>query len=279
MTRKRRNISDADVDRWTRQGFGQGEGDHFKPWAKVRDVPSIGRSARVAGLKHWRTHHLYSDVELGHFIMADFRPGVEEIREQVALLPRDETIEIAERLGIRHPCYPGTSTPVVITSDIQVLAQGRDDPINFVVSVKRRESLLPGAKGLARTIQKLTLERRYWQDRGVPWYLATEGHYNSTEVRNLSLLRPDRRAWLSEERCNAALEIVERIRRLPRSGASIRAFLSKLPQGADIGLRDFGLAVWKRWLGLDLTRDLRWNSPIPLKEVRGAGQHNSSSCR
>lgn len=271
MTRKRRDISDVDVDRWTRQGFGQGEGDHFKPWAKVRDVPSIGRSARVAGLKHWRIHQLYSDVELGHFIMADFRPGIEEIREQVALLPREETIGIAERMGIRHPCYPGTSTPVVITSDIQVIAQGHADPLNFIISVKRRESLLPSAKGIARTIQKLTLERRYWQDRGVPWYLATEDHYNATVVRNLSLLRPDRRAWLSEERCNASLEIVERIRRLSASGASLRALLSKLPQGEDIGFRDFGLAVWKRWLGLDLTRELRWNSPIPLKEVLGAG--------
>lgn len=279
MTRKRRGIADVDVERWTRQGFGQGEGDQFKPWAKVRDVPSIGRSARVGGLKHWRTHHFYSDVELGHFIMADFRPGIEEIREQVALLPREETIEISERLGIRHPCYPGTSTPIVITSDIQVLAPSHDEPINFVICVKRRASLLPGAKGLARTIQKLTLERRYWQHRGIPWYLATEDHYDAMEVINLSLLRPDRRTWLSEERCNAALDIVERIRRLPRSGASLRKFLSKLPQGEEDGLKDLGLAVWKRWLALDLTRALRWNGPIPLKEVRDARQHDLAGCR
>ena len=279
MTRKRRGIADVDVERWTRQGFGQGEGDHFKPWAKVRDVPSIGRSARVGGLKHWRTHHFYSDVELGHFIMADFRSGIEEIREQVALLPREETIEISERLGIRHPCYPGTSTPIVMTSDIQVLAPSHDEPINFVISVKRRASLLPGAKGLARTIQKLTLERQYWQHRGIPWYLATEDHYDAMEVLNLSLLRPDRRTWLSEERCNAALDVVERIRRLPRSGASIRQFLSKLPQGEEDGLKDLGLAVWKRWLALDLTRALRWNGPIPLTEVRDARQHDLAGCR
>jgi len=232
----------------------------------------------VGGLKHWRTHHFYSDVELGHFIMADFRQGIDEIREQVALLPREETIEIAKLLRIRHPCYPGTSTPIVITSDIEVLAPSRDEPIHFVISVKRRASLLPDAKGLARTIQKLTLERHYWQHRGVPWYLATEEHYSSMQVLNLSLLRPDRRTWLSKERCHAAHEIAERIQRLPRSGKSLRAFVSSLPQGEDLGFQDFGLAVWKRWVTLDLTRAIRWNSPITLKEVRGARQHDLSGC-
>jgi len=270
MTRKRRGITDADVERWVKQGFGQGKGDHFKPWAKVRDVPSIGRSARIGGLKHWRTHHLYSDVELGHFIMADFRPGVDEIREQVALLPREETIEIAELLGFRHPCYPGTSTPIVMTSDIQVLGPSLGGVGEFVISVKRRDSLLPGAKGLARTIQKLSIEKRYWQHRGVPWYLATEEHYNAMELRNLSLLRPERRSWISEERCNAAFDIVERIQRQPKSERSLRQLLSELPQEEDVGLQDLGLAVWKRWLDLDLTIALRWNSPIRLREVRGA---------
>lgn len=270
MTRKRRDVTDTDVERWTRQGFGQGEGDGYKPWARVRDFPSIGRSARVGGLKHWRTHHLYSDVEFGHFIMADFRPGVEEIREQVALLPREETIEIADELGIRHPRYPGVSTFTVLTSDIQVLASGPDAPTSFVVSVKRWSNLQPGAKDLARTIQKLSLERRYWQRRGVPWFLATEEHYVAAEVLNLSLLRPDRRMWLSESRCEAAVDIVDRIRCLPRGGRTLRKFLSSLPQGEDIGFQDLGLAVWKRWLALDLTRTLRWNAPFPLKEVHFA---------
>lgn len=267
MSRKRRDITEADVTRWIRQGFGQGEGSTYLPWARVRDVPSKGRSSRFACLRAHRIHHLYSDVEAGHFLLADFRVDVQEIKEQVALLPRDETLEIAEQAGIRHPRFPGTATPTVLTSDLLVSTLSRGVARQFVLSVKRLGNLLPGAKGLCRTIQKLALERAYWQRRQVPWYLVTEAQYDAISVRNLELLRPHRRSWNSVERCLAARDIANAVLLKPSRTPTLRKLLAKAPQGTDLAYQDFGLAVWKHWLPLDLSIPLRWDAPLQLKEA------------
>ncbi len=43
-----------------------------------------------------------------------------DIREQFPLLPIEETIIIAEELGIKHPTDPNTGEPVVMTTDFLV---------------------------------------------------------------------------------------------------------------------------------------------------------------
>lgn len=267
VSRKRRNITEADVERWIDQGFGQGDGSKYKPWARVRDVPSIGRSTRFACLRSYRTHHLYSDVESAHFLLADFRPNVCEIREQFALLPREETLNIADALDIRHPRFPGTTTPIVMTSDLVVSTATDGGEPDFVLSVKRSSSILPGAKSLRRTIEKLAIERAFWQRKRVPWYLVTEAHFDATVVRNLGLLRPSRRHWGSVERCRAARDLASRA--LSREGMrhTLRELIPRAQREGDLGYQDFGLAVWKRWLPLDLTIPLRWDRPLAFVET------------
>lgn len=267
MSRKRRNITEGDVARWLRQGFGQGDGSSYRPWAKVRDVPSRGRSSRFACLRAHRIHHLYSDVEAGHFLLADFRIDAQEIKEQVALLPQEETLEIAREAGIAHPRYPGTATPTVLTSDLLVATQSNGELRRFVLSVKRLGNLQLGARGLRRTIRKLALERAYWQRRNVPWYLVTEAQYDTTVIKNLELLRPHRRDWNSVERCLAARDIAANVLWKPTRIPTLRQLLAKARQGADMAYQDFGLAVWKHWLPLNLSVPLRWDAPLQLKEA------------
>jgi len=262
VTRKRRNITDRDVDRWIGQGFGQGEGDHYRAWFKVRDVPSEGRSSRYGALRHKRTHQLLSDVESGHFLLADFQPGVVEIREQIALLPRDDTVRIANELGVKHPTYRGTRTPVVMTSDLWVDRNAvRMTP--FVLCVKHESSLLPGAKALKRTIEKLAIERRYWRERGVSWRLVTQADLDHKVTTNLTLLRPRRSSWRSALACKHAQSIAEAVQGSSRRGWTFRETLvrcARLEEAFDA----FGLAVWKHMIALDLRSELRWEAPIRL---------------
>ena len=44
--RKRKNIQPEDVRCWTKQGYGQGTLECYKPWIKVQDISSRGTSAR-----------------------------------------------------------------------------------------------------------------------------------------------------------------------------------------------------------------------------------------
>ena len=266
MVRKRRNITEDDVQKWIERGYGQDEGNDYSPWAKVRDVPSLGRSTRIAALRHKRIHHLYSDVETGHFLQADFASGVTEIREQIALLPREETIKIAAEFGFRHPTFPGTRVPIVMTSDLCVLREDAAGGL-FVLCVKRDEALQPGAKGLARTLEKLHIEKRYWKHRGVPWRLVTQRHFDAVQIQNLALLRPSGKAWRSDVAQAGATKVAELAMSPFWRDHPLQEFLERMPWGYQEAFEAFGHAVWRRWIPMDLSQPLNLQRPLPLREA------------
>jgi hypothetical protein len=194
--RKRRGATPENVDAWIRRGDGQGEGANFRPFFHVRDVASRGRSHMVVGLRTGRTHHYLSDIEYGYHLLAEFASEVTDIREQFALLPWGETQSIASALGIKHPVYPGTRTPVVMTSDIVLTIAGSSGSQLCVVSVKPGSQLDPKDSGSRRVFEKLWIEKEYWVSRDVPWSVCTDSILPKTRVRNLDLLRP---AMVSKE--------------------------------------------------------------------------------
>lgn len=263
MVRKRQGITEDDVARWTEQGFGQGSADAYKPWAKVRDVPSKGRSTRIAALRHKRIHHLYSDVETGHLLQVDYSPGISEIREQIALLPREETMEIAKDIGVKHPFYRGTQVPIVMTSDLYVL-RARQAGAPFVLCVKPDDAIQPGAKGLKRTLEKLEIEKCYWQRRGVCWRLVTEKHFDLTRVTNLAVLRPTGKVWRSREGLQRAMEIAEIVDSAQWRGQALDRLLDATGWGRQETFEAIGNAIWRRLLQVDLSQALNLRRPLAL---------------
>ena len=112
-----------------------------------------------------RIHHLLSDLELATFHLFDWSESVLDIREQFPLI-RDDTRIIAQREGIKHPVTQGVD--LVMTTDF--LIDAKDPfPAQFAVQVKYQESFKD-----PRTIEKLDLERCYWQQKGIPWVTITE---------------------------------------------------------------------------------------------------------
>ncbi len=51
-------------------------------------------------------------MERNYFYLTEFSDAVLDIREQFPLLPQEETIVIAEELGIKHPADPKTGDPI-----------------------------------------------------------------------------------------------------------------------------------------------------------------------
>jgi hypothetical protein len=56
------------IDKYIKEGRGQGEFESYKPWLTVRDVPSNDRVAREMGIKVKREYHFLSDLERYLFI-------------------------------------------------------------------------------------------------------------------------------------------------------------------------------------------------------------------
>lgn len=179
MGKKRYWNSEAKNARWIKEGRGQGVGKKYRPWLTVRDVPSEGRSHRIFGHLTHRTHHLLSDLELATFLLLQWSKLTTDIREQI---PLDVAItkRLCDEAGIKHPEHCGVLQ--FMSSDFLVKTSDQSNH-TFVIQVKASSALED-----ARTIEKLEIERRYWLEKGIPWYLVTEKEISEVVFRNIDWL-------------------------------------------------------------------------------------------
>jgi len=191
---KKRNPSVTDLVRMIKNGYGQGEGKNYKPFFKARDVPSQGECREVRGVITGRIHHLLSKLEYFVFILAERIDSVADLREQYALLPVEETIEIAKKLGIRYPTIPYSGAPCVMTTDL-VISTVNNDGMNLIpVSVKPSSKIIDSTNEknncqINKRLQKLAIEKVYWESRGWDWKLITEKSFSMIEANNVANIR------------------------------------------------------------------------------------------
>jgi hypothetical protein len=185
-------LEPAILGRLQKEKRGQGFGTDYKPFLTVRDVPSKGRVHRRPALTHNRVVHLLSDLELAAFLLFDWQSAVTDIREQFPLNP-ETTIDIAKRLGIKHPAYKGVLQ--VMTTDFLVDFNFDGQHSCQAISVKYAESLED-----ERTIEKQELERRYWENEGIEWFIFTEHEVPATLVKNIRWLAPHMHSYDLSER-------------------------------------------------------------------------------
>jgi hypothetical protein len=143
--------------------------------------------SRRLGVTTRRVHHLFSDNESFFFLLADHATGVVDIREQFPLFPESATQDIARSLGIRHPRYPGSATPTVMTTDFLLTLISETGERSFVAYCIKSAAELRG-RSRKTVLAKLEIERRYWLNRGIPWYLITSDEFDKTVIDNLEWL-------------------------------------------------------------------------------------------
>ena len=179
MAKSSYSLSEAQVAKRIKDGRGAGSGQAYTPWVRVDEIPSLGRSRQVYSHLTKRIHHLLSDLEFAVFLLLDNNPAVTDIREQFPLR-RNDTRALASELQLKHPANNGVDH--VMSSDFLVDTSNRTEP-KFVLQAKYVDSLND-----SRTVEKLELERRYWQQKEVPWYLVTEREINAVAKENIDWL-------------------------------------------------------------------------------------------
>lgn len=255
-----------DILRRIKQGRGQGEGKDYDPWLKVHEVPSRGRSHKVPGLKTERTHHFLSDGEYSLFLLSEFRRRVVDLREQYPLFGPPRTSEIAEKLGIRHPRYPGTTLDIVMTTDLVLTVEDESGKKRYVArSVKRTSDLTP------RSLEKLEIERRHWEEQGVPWALITENDIPKQEVQNIEWLRGG--AFLEKRLKNLDLQaaFLDRLNRADRSlplGILLNLVAKEIHVDRFDAISLFKCLAWRRWIEIDLKQPIKLTAPTNFKVLQ-----------
>lgn len=187
MAKPRPVIDQKAIDRMLKQGRGRGTHDQYKPWLTVRDVPSLGKSSRDKGWKTGRLHHFLSTLELLYYLTLEWSRMVTDIREQYPLLPIDDTIAIAESLGVKHPAHPKTKRLVVMTTDFYISLRNEEGSFEHARTVKYAKDLDD-----RRTIEKLEIERRFWEARGIDWGIVTEHEIPMALAKNVDFLHDGR---------------------------------------------------------------------------------------
>ncbi|MBF0326208.1 MAG: TnsA endonuclease N-terminal domain-containing protein [Alphaproteobacteria bacterium] len=173
-------MDEALIARYLKEDRGTGLGADYKPWLKISDVPSLGRSHRLRGIKTGRVHHFLSDIEVNLFYLLDWHDAVIDIREQFPL-DRDEVQAIAERAGIRYPVDSHTRVPLVQTTDFLVDYVVDGEHRRIAYAVKPVEALSEKRKA-----ELLELERLYWLARGIPWGIVTREEIPKTLAGNIA---------------------------------------------------------------------------------------------
>lgn len=179
MARRNYSWTENKINKFIKEGRGQGELSQYKPWLTVDDVPSKGNRTRSKGWKTGRIHHLLSNLERDYFLLLDWTDNIIDIREQFPL-DRAVTIRIAEDKGIAHPTDNRTNTSLVMTTDF-LLKIKVENEITFLA-----KSIKPSVKlEDARVLEKLEIERSYWEEKKILWNIVTEKEIHKELTKNL----------------------------------------------------------------------------------------------
>ncbi len=157
-------------------GYGRGEGLSYKSWLTGHEFASRGRFIRLTGRTIPRLYRFMSTLEADAFIIYDNMPDVNDILEQY-YDTLEETLEIADLLHVRHPFSGKYYHPV--TTDLLI----RKNNSWIARSVKNSRDLED-----ERTLEKLEIERIYFERRGIEWKIITEKELNRDLVQNLNWL-------------------------------------------------------------------------------------------
>lgn len=172
------------IARYESEGRGRGQGESYLPWLRVETVSSKGRSRRIFCPTVGRTIHMLSDVEYGVFLALEWQQDVVDIREQYPL-DRSVTQDIARELRIRHPYYPGTHVPTVMTVDFLATRITNGATTFAAFDAKREEESADEA-----SLLKLEITRTYFEERlDVPHHLVYHCDLPQPAIENIDWLR------------------------------------------------------------------------------------------
>ena len=175
--------SEESILRMQKNGIGAGTGADYQPWLRAEQVNSLGRARRVWSPKTGRTHHLLSDVEYNLFLALKWQQSIIDIREQFPL-DRELTQEIARDLGVRHPCYPGTHIPAVMTADFVVTILTRGEKSLAAYNAKRDEEADDEI-----SLMKLEIQRTFFEMMEAPHHVVFHSQIPIQVVKNLDWIR------------------------------------------------------------------------------------------
>lgn len=257
-----------EIDKLIKEGRGNGVLSKYKPWILIQDVPSLGRSTRLKGIKTLRQHEFLSDMEKNYFYFLEYSDEVVDIREQYPLLPLEETVSIANEIGVGHPKHPETGEFIVMTTDFLITKNSQNNNFDVARTIKTKDDLFN-----KRISEKFEIERIYWERREVDWGIVTNEEIDKVVAKNINSFHSyyeisnlDIFSDIDDKEIQDIL--LEYIRRISNPDKSVR-YISKvfeedmsLPKGSSISIFKHLLA--RKIIMVDITKEIDINKPMDI---------------
>lgn len=268
MSKRKRT---SEIEKWIKEGRGSGIGINYKPWLKIQDVSSLGRSTRLKGIKTSRQHEFLSDLERNYFYLTEYSGFIFDIREQFPLLPLEETIVIADELGIKHSTNPKTGEPIVMTTDFLLTVDKGQGMFEVARTVKMKDELLK-----ERVLEKFEIEREYWQRRDIDWGIVTEEEIHKVMARNISYIHDYYNIRDYDVFQKMSSQLIEDLslslmQRLLKDSRSVRIITSEfdsdthLPFGSGVTL--FYHLLAQKIIVIDMLKPINLEEAIDIKSI------------
>jgi hypothetical protein len=274
MPRGIRNWTEKLIEQRIREGYGDGEGSSYKPWIGTADFSSAGRTHRPYSSRFGRTMELNSDVEWNTFVLLEFSKKVSQLYEGFRL-EREDTLQIAAALGIRHPAYPGTNVPAVMTVDFLAEINGGDQSELWAIDCKRTEDAENET-----AIEKLQITRQYFAGRNIPHHLVFHSKLAMAKVRNIEWARggaikpgeiEPQPGYFREKADLMAYELATSQRNIPLA-QYCAGFESRHGLGKGDGLRIARLLIWEHTLRCNMSTPGLERTPLSSFICKPPGQ-------
>lgn len=168
---------------------------NYESAIKVQDFPSKARVSRVKGRKTGRLHHLLTDLETNIFYLLDFNDDVIDIKEHYPLLDlMDGEIDLGN-INLNKFKDKKTGEQYMFSTTFVVTVKKSEKEEYLAISVKNESQLYKGT-----TLEKLEVERRYWQRKKIKWCILTNKDIEIDMVENIKwLLLCDESVFLDNE--------------------------------------------------------------------------------
>lgn len=170
-----------------KEGRGQGHAHGYKPGTYVGEFSSQGNTTRAPGIKTQRGHEFFSDGETNYYHIFEFLPGVTDIREQY-LLNKEDTLRIAQEAGIKHSTVPTTTFFNEMTTDFLIDFTDVSGRITQKAFEVKTRSDLNDPKKAYRIIEKVEIQRRYWKEKGVEFFILIKEDISHELITNITAI-------------------------------------------------------------------------------------------
>ncbi len=166
-----------------KEGRCQGIGPAYVPYHKVNEARSIGTATMVPDPYEGRTIHLLSQAEADLYYTLRWDPMVLHFREQF-LLDGALINEARMQLGLKpvRELYYTTDLLVDYTDGRRIAFSVKSSKREFDpndIQYKGREHCY------AHLIERQNIERIYWENQGVPFFIVTRDGLDLTFARNV----------------------------------------------------------------------------------------------